>query len=59
MPSGLAARSADLRGDLVMQKRSWRMQVLVERSMASEGRMMSALEDGTVTDGHDDLVVIG
>ena len=59
MPSGLAARSADLRGDLVMQKRSWRMQVLVERATGNEGRMMSVLEDGSVKDGHEDLVVIG
>ena len=59
MPSGLASRSADVHGDLVVQTRSWRVQVLVEQAKAVESRVMSALEDGAVTDGHEDLVVIG
>ena len=49
----------DLHGDLVMQTRSWQVQVLVEQATAVESRMMSTLEDGVVTDGHEDLVVIG
>ena len=57
----LASRHALLRlhGDLVMQTRSWRVQVLVEQATAVESHMVSALEDGTVTDGHEGLVVIG
>ena len=49
----------DLHGDLVTQTRSWRVQVLVEQATAVESCMVSALEDGAVTDGHEDLVVIG
>ena len=59
MPSGLASRIADLHGDLVMQTRSWRVQVLVEQASAPESRIMNVLEDGTVRDGHEGLVVIG
>ena len=57
----LASRHALLRlhGDLVMQTRSWRVQVLVEQATAVESRMVNVLEDGTVRDGHEDLVVIG
>ena len=57
----LASRraTADRHGDLVMQTRSWRTQVLVERGTGTEGRKMSVLEDATVKDGHEDLVVIG
>ena len=59
MPSGLAARSADLHGDLIVQTQSWRVHVVVEQATAVESRMVSALEDGAMKDGHEDLVVIG
>ena len=49
----------DLHGDLVTQTRSWRMQVLVEQASAPESRIMNLLEDGTVRDGHEGLVVTG
>ena len=49
----------DLHGDLVTQTRPWRVQVLVEQATAVESRMVSALEDGAVKDGHEDFVVIG
>jgi hypothetical protein len=59
MPSALASRHADLHGDLVMQTRSWQMQVLVQQATDVESRIASVLEDGTVKDGHEDLAVIG